>query len=256
MLIIEFIGYVCLGAVVGGFVGTVGVGGGALMTPALLFTGMPVHVAIGTDLLYAGITKLSGAIAHLKQRHVATRPLFQLAAGSIPTALLTLMLITYIPVETFGRVIPVLLGIALVATGLVSMALPRPAHAGLKKNKSPIYTVAAGVLLGFLVTITSVGAGAIGAAMLLLLYPGLSGARIVGTDVVHAVPLALIGGLGYAMGGHTDWWILLALLTGSVPAAHYGARLTALIPSQVLRKMIASILLVVGGATAAVTIAG
>ena len=250
MLLIEFVSYICLGAIVGGLVGAVGVGGGALMTPALLFTGIPIHIAVGTDLLYAAMTKLSGTVAHWRRGHIAWRPLSLLAFGSIPATMITLVLISHTPVGTFAAIVPPLLGFALIATGLTVILVPK-ARTSDHQAYPAIYTVLAGTMLGFLVTITSVGAGAIGAAILLLLTPRLTGARVVGTDVAHAAPLALIGGLGYAYHGYTDWWVLLALLTGSIPAAHLGARLTELVPNQQMRRIIAWLLLVVGATTAA-----
>ncbi|MEM7363531.1 MAG: sulfite exporter TauE/SafE family protein [Pseudomonadota bacterium] len=253
MSALEFITYIVLGATVGGFVGTIGVGGGALMTPALIFMGMPVHIAVGTDLLYAGVTKTSGAIAHIRRQHVAWHPLLLLASGSIPSALLTLLFLSYVPLDVFTTAVPLLLGLALIATGLASLALRSPPREA--RDQTPVtLTVASGVLLGFLVTLTSVGAGAIGAAILLMLFRSLSGARIVGTDLVHAVPLAMIGGLGYALYGYTDWTVLCALLIGSIPAAHVGARMTDLLPGVVIKRIIALLLLVVGGATATVAL--
>jgi len=249
MSALEFITYIVLGATVGGFVGTIGVGGGALMTPALIYLGMPVHIAVGTDLLYAGVTKTSGAIAHIRRQHVAWHPLLLMATGSIPSALLTLLILSYVPLDGLTTAVPLILGLALITTGLASLFLRSPPRE--RQEGTPVLlTMASGMLLGFLVTLTSVGAGAIGAAILLMLFPSLSGARVVGTDLVHAVPLAMIGGLGYALYGYTDWRVLCALLIGSIPAAQVGARMTGLVPGAVIKQIIAFLLLVVGGVTA------
>lgn len=246
--------YIAAGAGVGFIVGMTGIGGGALMTPLLMMFGFPAHTAVGTDLLYASLTKASGAYSHHQQRHVNWHLVKLLAAGSIPAALITGALLSFLftDAEHYGDLLKSSLGIMLVLTALVIFfrsKIQRYAsqrHAGNLAHLRPAATVAMGVLLGIFVTLTSVGAGAIGTAILMLLYPALRSTNIVGTDIAHAVPLTLAAGLIHMGLGNVDFFLLGALLLGSIPAIHLGSILSRRVPDSVLRPVLASLLLIMG----------
>lgn len=248
--------YILTGAGVGFAVGLTGVGGGSLMTPMLLLFGFPTHIAIGTDLIYAAVTKASGVLTHHRQLTVDWVIVRRLAAGSLPASLLTILVLSRIfqdPAEYRGILLSTL-GVMLILTSIVLLmrrrlqawharaASPSP---WLDRNR-PAVTVAAGAFLGICVTLSSVGAGAFGAALLFLLYPVLSSVRVVGTDLAHAVPLTLIAGLGHWHLGHIDWMLLGSLLIGSIPAIHVGSRLANQVPERVLQSGLASLLLLIG----------
>jgi uncharacterized membrane protein YfcA len=231
---------------VGFLVGLTGVGGGALMTPLLISTfGVSPQIAVGTDLLYASITKTAGSWRHHVADHVEWPIVFRLAAGSIPAAIVLLVAMAYIPFNTaalahwirLGLVVALpLSGIAIVLYPLLARRPEREADG--RAPPRTLATVMFGVALGLLVTLTSVGAGAIGVSVLAALYPLLPAKRIVGSDVAHAVPLTLIGGLGHLGLGHVDGTLLLALLSGSIPGILLGARLAGLAPEWVLRPLL------------------
>jgi len=238
------------GFAVGLLVGLTGVGGGALMTPLLISTfGVTPQVAVGTDLLYASITKTAGSWRHHLSDHVDWPIVFRLAAGSIPAALIVLAAMAFLPLNTvavaqwirFGLVfaLPVS-GIAIVLYPLLVRA-PDNDDDGKAKPRT-LATVLFGVALGLLVTLTSVGAGAIGVSVLAALYPLLPAKRIVGSDIAHAVPLTLVGGLGHLGLGHVDVWLLMALLVGSIPGILLGSRLAGMAPEWVLRPLLAIML--------------
>lgn len=252
----DFLLYILTGAGVGFAVGLTGVGGGSLMTPMLLLFGFPTHIAIGTDLIYAAATKASGVVAHHRQLTVDWTIVGRLAMGSLPASLLTILILSRIfqdPAEYRGILLSTL-GVMLILTSFVLLmrrrlqqwharaAAPSP---WLDRNR-PGVTVAAGVFLGVCVTLSSVGAGAFGAAILFLLYPALSSVRVVGTDLAHAVPLTLIAGLGHWHLGHIDWMLLGSLLIGSIPAIHFGSRLANQVPERLLQSGLASLLLLIG----------
>jgi len=235
---------------VGFLVGLTGVGGGALMTPLLISTfGVPPQVAVGTDLLYASITKTAGGWRHHLSDHVDWPIVFRLAAGSIPAAIILLAAMAFIPLNTValahsirsGLVIALpLSAIALVLYPLLARTPEREAD-GEPPNRT-LATVLFGVALGLLVTLTSVGAGAIGVVVLAALFPLLPAKRLVGTDIAHAVPLTLVGGLGHLGLGHVDGVLLLALLVGSIPGILLGARLAGMAPEWLLRPILALML--------------
>lgn len=248
--------YIVAGAGVGFAVGLTGVGGGSLMTPLLLLFGFPTHIAIGTDLIYASVTKASGVITHHRQMTVDWVIVRRLAMGSLPTSLLTIAALSWIftdPTEYRGILLSTL-GVMLILTSAVLLLRRRLRRwhdrvAGgspwLDRNR-PGLTILSGALLGVCVTLSSVGAGAFGAAVLFLLYPALTSVRVVGTDLAHAVPLTLIAGLGHWHLGHIDWMLLGSLLIGSLPAIHLGSRLAKQVPDQVLQSGLASILMLIG----------
>lgn len=251
---IEEIYFIAAGALVGLAVGLTGVGGGSLMTPFLILFGFPYHVAIGTDLLYAAITKAGGMITHARQKTIEWRIMALLALGSIPASLLTTHYLSRVFVDSsdYKSILTFSLGIMLVLTSIVIIfrGRLRNRETTVKQEKSKysdIIVVIAGLFLGVFVTLSSVGAGAFGAAVLMLLYPYLKTIRIVGTDIAHAVPLTLIAGLGhFIVLGNVDLKLLVCLLIGSLPAIHYGTKLAKRMPSDLLQTAIALILLGLG----------
>lgn len=251
----EILLYILAGAAVGLAVGITGVGGGSLMTPLLILFGFPYHIAIGTDLLYAAVTKASGVVAHKRQGTIRWQLVMLLAAGSIPAALLTAYLLdrVFSGAHDYGPLLTTSLGVMLILTSAVLLFKSRmtepttsapPSWA--QRHAKPI-TVIMGFVLGALVTLSSVGAGAICAAILLVLYPRLPALHVVGTDIAHAVPLTLIAGLGHLIFlGNVDFSLLICLLIGSLPAIHVGTRLGARLPNHVLQPILASILMILG----------
>lgn len=239
---------------IGAIIGMTGVGGGSLMTP-LLISVFKLHpaVAIGTDLWFAAATKSGGAWAHHRHGHVEYRITGLLLAGSIPAALATLALMHTTGVTNgWASALTFSLGIALLLTALV-VANTQAWHAlGLKlerwlpAQRKAGLTVASGVLLGVLVTLSSIGAGAIGATLILLLYPRLPAQRLVGTDIAHAVPLTLVAGIGHATLGHVDWALLAWLLIGSLPGIWLGAQLTRRMPERLVRSLLCLSLVAAG----------
>lgn len=249
--------YTLSGFVVGAIVGLTGVGGGSLMTPLLvLLFGVHPATAVGTDLLYAAITKAGGTAVHAKKGHVDWRITRLLAAGSIPAAALTIWALSFLPKRSpeVTHIISMSLGVALLLTAcaivfrskLQRRALVHADDAAHTKLRAPI-TVAVGALLGVLVTISSVGAGALGVAVLFYLYPRLPAIRIVGSDVAHAVPLTLVAGIGHWLIGSVDWALLGSLLLGSLPGIWLGSHASAKVPDRFLRPILASMLVLIGG---------
>ncbi len=249
--------YTLSGFVVGAIVGLTGVGGGSLMTPLLvLLFGIHPATAVGTDLLYAAITKAGGTVVHAKKGHVNWRITGLLAAGSIPASILTIWALSYLPHQSpaVTHIISVSLGIALLLTAaaiifrknLQSYALSHAEDSTHTKFQAPI-TLATGILLGVLVTISSVGAGALGVAALFFLYPKLPALRIVGSDLAHAVPLTLVAGIGHWLIGSVDWALLGSLLIGSLPGIWLGSHASAKVPEKYLRPILASMLVLIGG---------
>ena len=247
--------YALSGLLVGLLVGMTGIGGGSLMTPLLVFVfGFDPKVAVGTDLLFAAITKSKGVwVHHGGHGSVEWRIVGLLASGSIPSALAVLYLLEHIQVER--AFITAVIGIASVLTGAamfyydqlqrqnVVIRESKPDWIG--SWRAPI-TVATGAGVGVLVTLSSVGAGAIGTIALLFLYPRLATVRIVGTDLAHAVPLTALAGLGYWHMGSVNFALLAALLVGSLPGIYMGSHLSAKVPDKVLRPVLASLLLGIG----------
>jgi uncharacterized membrane protein YfcA len=231
---------------VGAIVGLTGVGGGSLMTPLLLtvFKLNPA-VAIGTDLWFAAITKTAGSAAHHRAGHVRWRVTGLLLAGSIPASLATIALMHFTGVtKGWAATLTFSLGIALLLTA-VTVAYKRVwQKVGLRlerwipEQRKPALTVLCGLILGVLVSLSSIGAGAIGATLLLVLYPRLTPQEIVGTDIAHAVPLTLVAGIGHATLGHIDWSLLSALLIGSVPGIWIGSQLTRKMPEKLVRALL------------------
>lgn len=248
------VGFIISGFGVGLLVGITGVGGGALMTPLLIFGfGITPAVAVGTDLIFASITKASGVWTHARQSTVDWRVVRRLASGSLPAALVTLVVLGEVDThsaEAQGWITSVL-GVALMLTAAALLwrsylsKQPHGADAVERRGVVPA-TVATGVVLGGLVTLTSVGAGALGAAALFWLYPRLSAVRVVGTDLAHAVPLTAVAGMGHWQMGTVDTGLLVMLLAGSLPGIYLGSRLSKQIPERWLRPALATLLLMIG----------
>jgi uncharacterized membrane protein YfcA len=246
--------YALSGFVVGMLVGMTGVGGGALMTPLLiLLFGVHPATAVGTDLLYAAVTKTGGSLVHGYARSIDWRVVGRLASGSIPATIVTLSILSIFSLngETARSLITLVLSAALFFTAFVLVfgqplvALYRTRVAELDPRRTAMATILVGVLLGALVSISSVGAGAIGVVALMLLYPQLPMAKIVGSDIAHAVPLTLIAGLGHWMMGSVDWHIILSLLAGSLPGIFVGSYFAIRVPERALRVILATTLFVV-----------
>lgn len=251
------IGLVIAGLVVGFVVGLTGVGGGSLMTPILLWFGIPPTTAVGTDLLYAAYTKMAGVFVHNKKKNINWKITGWLSLGSIPAALITLWILDNIKtdVTTINAVIKRSLGCALLFTSVAILFKKRIAifsqkHAGDKfhheSKTQNVLTVLIGIMLGATVTLTSIGAGALGTVTLFFLYPLLPTPKLVGTEIAHAVPLTLVAGLGHASMGNLDYMLLGQLLMGSLPGIFVGSMLSGKVPDLFLRNAIAIMLFFAG----------
>ena len=240
---------------VGLLVGLTGVGGGSLMTPLLvLLFGIHPATAVGTDLLYAAITKSSGTLVHGLRRTVEWRITGLLALGSIPATIATLFVLQRLGIFDSGSsaLISKILGGALILTAISLLFRDRivkasarhtePEHA----SRTAALTVFTGMVLGVLVSASSVGAGALGVTVLLILYPRLPLVRLVGSDIAHAVPLTLIAGLGHWMIGSVDWSLLGSLLVGSIPGIAIGSYVSSRVSERMLRPLMAVILMILG----------
>jgi len=247
-------GYIVAGFVVGALVGLTGVGGGSLMTPILLlFFSIKPAVAVGTDLLYASMTKSVGIFAHGKLGNINWRIVKLLAVGSLPASIVTIMVLRTIDVESSTAIstIKFWLGIALIITSIA--VLLRENLMNLVKNDRWLaekfvapFTVILGLVLGALVTLTSVGAGALGVTALIMLYPREKITTIVGSDIAHAVPLTLIAGLGHAALGTINYGLLGTLLIGSIPGIYVGSHMSSKVAEHWVRIALAAILIYVG----------
>jgi uncharacterized protein len=249
--------YVLAGLMVGFIVGMTGVGGGSLMTPVLLYFGISPSTAVGTDLLYAAITKCSGIYVHQKKGNIDWRITGLLALGSLPAAALTLVAMHYAGFDSksVNSAIKVTLGITLILTALaivLKQQLLDWSHRNdaiftrMTLEQREVAAVITGVVLGVMVTITSIGAGALGTVALFLIYPILPVSRLVGTEIAHAVPLTLLAGLGHAGLGNVNWDLLVNLLMGSLPGIYVGSHLPTAVPEKVLRPILATIMILVG----------
>ncbi len=248
--------FVLSGFFVGLLVGQTGVGGGALMTPILvLLFGIHPATAVGTDLLYASATKSVGTLVHGLNHTVDWRIVRRLASGSVPATVLTLLTIAHYDIggPGSGRVISPVLGVMLLLTAVSLifrrrfMTLTAPVLDRMTSGQASVLTTVTGIVLGVFVTLSSVGAGALGVTVLLMLYPRVPLPVIVGSDIAHAVPLTLIAGVGHWWLGAVDWLLLGSLLSGSIPGIILGSYLSAHIPDGVLRPILAVVLCIVGG---------
>ena len=246
--------YPVVGLAVGLIVGLTGVGGGSLMTPTLVFLfKIPIDVAVGTDLIFASLTKIFGVAAHSARGNVNWRIVARVGAGSLPASIATIVVLSQLkahgkPLD--GIILPVL-GVSLVATAAAVLLRKRILAAGgeffeLSEQQANRFATLVGVVLGVMVTLTSVGAGAIGVAALMLLYPKLRGSEVVGSDLAHAIPLVTVAGLGHLQLGHIDYRLLVGLLVGSVPGIYIGSTVSSKLPDVMMRRILACILLVMG----------
>lgn len=247
------------GLLVGTVVGITGVGGGSLMSPILIMLfGVAPATAVGTDLWFAAITKFAGSIIHHRQASADTAIVGWLCLGSIPAAILTLFFLFHEGGhQVKNGLIITMLGSMLIVTSVATLFRKRLVSAMVDTDNEerarrfvryqPLLTALAGAILGTLVTLTSVGAGALGATMLLMLYPlRLTARRLVGTDIMHAVPLTLVGGIGYLLVGSVDLKLLATLLIGSIPGIIVGARLTRILNEGFVQRCLAVILFLAG----------
>jgi uncharacterized membrane protein YfcA len=253
----DLVGLIIAGLVVGFIVGMTGVGGGSLMTPILLWFGIPPSTAVGTDLLYAAITKSGGVYVHNKKKNINWTITGWLTLGSVPAALLTLWILHSLKtdLEVLNKIIKYSLGWALLFTSVAiifkkKLLVFSQKHSGDKFHSESrtqnLLTIAIGVMLGATVTLTSIGAGALGTVTLFFLYPLLPTPKLVGTEIAHAVPLTLVAGLGHASMGNLDLNILGHLLLGSLPGIYLGSMLSGKLPDLLLRNAIAVMLFYVG----------
>jgi hypothetical protein len=248
--------YVTSGFGVGLLVGMTGVGGGSLMTPLLiLLFGIHPSTAVGTDLLYAAATKTGGSLVHGFSRSIHWPAVRRLASGSIPASIVTLVVLWQLDFrgDIARSLVNLVLCFALLLTAaslilrkLILESLGRR-MARLDERAIARATVLTGAALGVLVSISSVGAGAVGVTALLLLYPKLPMARIVGSDIAHAVPLTLVAGIGHWALGAIDWHLMGVLLIGSLPGIVIGSYFATRVPETALRLLLASTLLLVAG---------
>ncbi len=241
---------------VGGLVGFTGVGGGSLMTPLLVLVfGIAPTTAVGTDLLYAAITKSNGTLVHSLNGTIDWRVTRRLAAGSVPATLATLVGLSLLGKSSghaANGVITSVLGFALILTAVVILfrgwllRYIAKRTDGLTDRQTRLLTNLLGAFLGVLVSISSVGAGAIGITVLLALYPRLPTVRLIGSDIAHAVPLTFVAGAGHWFLGSIDWALLVSLLIGSLPGIAIGSYLAGRIPDRFLRPVLAGALAAVG----------
>ncbi len=249
--------FVLAGFVVGLIVGLTGVGGGSLMTPLLIFGfGIKPAFAVGTDLLFAAATKFGGLLNFARQRIIPWRVVFSLSFGSVPAAAVTLAVLHHFGTSnpTVQHAITFTLGIALLLTAAATLykAIRGPlrrmdSEKDIDPSPADITThpwmpIVFGAVIGVLVTLTSVGAGAIGVTVLMLLYPQLSLPRIVAADIAYAVPLTLVAGLGHASLGTVDWSLLGMLLIGSLPGIWLGSHLVTKVPERFIRTALSVLL--------------
>lgn len=249
--------YAIAGAFTGFIVGMTGVGGGALMTPILIlvFTVSPV-TAVATDLWFAVITKTIGARIHNRSGQVDWQIAKRLWMGSLPTALTIAVMVSLGVKINQLHWLTTAIGLVILITAfglLIAPKLVKFAHNHMIGKPTrfiaaqPILTIIAGAVLGICVALTSVGAGALGSIMLLYLYPlRMQPHKLVATELVHAIPLAAVAGIGYLFLGMVDLWMLVSLLIGSIPAVILGSKLTAKISGRWVRLALATVLLGTG----------
>jgi uncharacterized protein len=250
--------YTVSGFLVGLIVGVTGVGGGSLMTPLLvLLFGVSPATAVGTDLLYASLTKTLGGWVHGRRGTVDWKIVGLLSLGSLPAAVITITLLKYLALDnkTLSSLVTGVLSVALILTAAALLLKGRIRKIAQRQDGTvfelhhrhlPAATMITGALVGIMVTISSVGAGALGMVVLLFLYPRHAPVKLVGTDIAHAVPLTAVAGMGHLALGTVDLVLLGSLLLGSLPGIYLGSHLSAKVPETVLRPVLAAMLLLIG----------
>lgn len=241
--------YVGSGFAVGLLVGLTGVGGGSLMTPLLtLLFGVNPAVAVGTDLAFASATKTAGTLAHRYHDNIHWDIVKRLCLGALPAALLATLALKYFGALSteIGQFIRYSIAVSVLLTVVAILLRSRMqnwmnAHPSrqLQGNTLIVATIVSGAVLGTLVTISSIGAGAVGATLLVLLYPRLKPAEIAGTDIAYAVPLTAIAAIGHWWLGSINWELLVMLLLGSVPGITLGSLAARAVPERALRGLLA-----------------
>ncbi|MBT8518751.1 sulfite exporter TauE/SafE family protein [Polynucleobacter paneuropaeus] len=248
--------YILSGFLTGLLVGLTGVGGGSLMTPILLlFFGVAPGMAVGTDLWFAALTKMVGGGVHWKKDLIDWQVLRRMWWGSLPSSALMIVLIHYGVINLDVGALKQVIGYLVIITAIGILFQEKIKSFGRYLRLSdestfkywqPSFTILAGVILGVLVTLTSIGAGALGVVMLSYLYPlRLTPVRLIATDIVHAIPLALFAGMGHFLIGQVNFELLGVLLVGSIPGVYLGAKLSPKLPVKLLRMMLAIVLLAV-----------
>lgn len=255
--------FVLAGLLVGFCVGVTGVGGGSLMTPILLMMRVEPHIAIGTDLLYAAISKFCGSLVHARKLNIVWPIVLWLAVGSIPASLLTTWSLDHFGggAKEYKKMLTMVLGGMLILTG-ASIVFRQQIEQFFNKRRAPVVQdqdehqavvirnkyrmILMGILLGVLVTLSSVGAGAFGIMALVLLFPNLPMIRIIGSDVAHAVLLTLVAGLGHMKSGNVDLHLLMLLLIGAIPSIIVGTLLSSKLPDRIIRPILGVTLLLLG----------
>jgi len=250
--------YTLSGFLVGLIVGVTGVGGGSLMTPLLVLVfGVSPATAVGTDLLFASLTKTLGGWVHGRRGSVDWKVVGLLGMGSLPTAVVTIALLKYLALDEkiLSSLVTSVLSVALLMTATVLLLKTQIMKLARRRDGTvyelhhrylPTATIVTGAVIGALVTISSVGAGVLGTVALLFLYPRMSAVKVVGTDIVHAVPLTALAGMGHMALGTVDLVLLGSLLLGSLPGIYIGSHLSAKVPEKVLRPLLATMLLIIG----------
>jgi uncharacterized membrane protein YfcA len=247
------ISFVASGFAVGILVGMTGVGGGSLMTPLLtLLFGVSPSVAVGTDLAFASLTKTAGTLTHRVRGTVRWDIVRLLCYGALPAAIVSAIALKKFGAldKEIGLIIRYSIAGSVMLT-VVALLFKRKmlawitAHPErqLQGRSLDIATVVAGAVLGTLVTVSSIGAGAIGATLLVMMYPRLSSAEVAGTDIAYAVPLTAIAAVGHWWLGSINWMLLLTLLVGSVPGITIGSWFARVVPERILRALLAMTLM-------------
>ncbi|MDX2345848.1 MAG: sulfite exporter TauE/SafE family protein [Legionella sp.] len=250
--------YSVAGALTGFFVGLTGVGGGALMTPILLLIfGVSPTTAVATDLWFATITKVFALIIHHREQQIEWPIVRRLWMGSLPaTSVFVIALLFGVLDGITNKLLPSIIGVTILITALgmlIKMRLQNTEslsifnHLQALKPLQKTLTIIGGAMLGIMVSLTSIGAGALGSLLLIYLYPSrLTPHKLVGTDIAHAIPLALIAGLGYLISGHVNTSMLLSMLIGSIPAAIIGSLCASRFSQNKLRLCLVTILSISG----------
>lgn len=246
---------IVLGAAVGFAIGLTGIGGGSLMTPILLTLGIPAPIAIGTDLCYAAITKSGGIIAHQRQKNINWDVVFFLSTGSIPGVIAVTIFKLEASAALFSNILIYSIGLMLTVTSLLLLFhrslgyFNRNIHYTTNLEKPKLYWLSCiliGAVVGFFVTLTSVGAGSLGTVALIFLFPKMFPSHIVGTDIAHAVPLTTLAAIVNIILGNVDFKLLALLLAGSLPCIFISSYLSNKIPANSLRYILALMLLFFG----------